>query len=482
LTETRPALDAIIVGAGPNGLAAALTLIRTGRSVRVYEAADTIGGGTRTEELTLPGFRHDVCSSIVPLALASPFFRTVDWAALGVEFIEPDAPVAHAIDAGRSVVLERSFTATAANLDPDRRTDDGSAWRRLFAPLAGDEAKLGGELLRPVIHVPRHPLALARFGLPALRSAVGLARSRFHGEAARALFAGLAAHSMIRLDRPLTAAFGLVLGTYAHAVGWPMVKGGTAAITDAMAREITSLGGEIVTGYRVTSLHDMPDSAVLILDTTPQAAVTIAGDRLSPSTRRRYEGFRYGPGVFKIDWALAGPVPWADKALQRAGTIHLGGRMDDIVRSERQVASGRAPDRPFTLFAQYARWDPTRAPAGHETAWAYCHVPPGSTVDMTARIEAELERLAPGFRDLVLARSIHTAADMEQHDPNYVGGDINAGVADIRQLIFRPTRGLDPYHAGDRVYLCSASTPPGGGVHGMGGHLAARSALSRDLR
>jgi len=249
-----------------------------------------------------------------------------------------------------------------------------------------------------------------------------------------------------------------------------------------MAREITSLGGEIVTGYRVTSLDDMPDSAVLILDTTPQAAVTIAGDRLSPSTRRRYEGFRYGPGVFKIDWALAGPVPWADEALQRAGTIHLGGRMDDIVRSERQVASGRAPDRPFTLFAQYARWDPTRAPAGHETAWAYCHVPPGSTVDMTARIEAELERLAPGFRDLVLARSIHTAADMEQHDPNYVGGDINAGVADIRQLIFRPTGGLDPYHAGDRVYLCSASTPPGGGVHGMGGHLAARSALRRDLR
>ena len=482
MTGTRPAIDAIVVGAGPNGLAAALTLARAGRSVRVYEAAATIGGGTRTEELTLPGFRHDVCSSIVPLALASPFFRTVDWMALGVDFIEPDAPVAHALDVGRSVVLERSFTATAANLDADRRTDDGSAWRRLFGPLARDEAKLGRELLRPVVHVPRHPLALARFGLPALRSAVGLARSRFRGEAARALFLGLAAHSMVRLDRPLTAAFGLVLGTYAHAVGWPLVRGGTAAVTDAMAGEIRRLGGEIITDYEVRTLDDLPESGVLILDTTPQAAVAIAGDRLSPSTRRRYDRFRYGPGVFKIDWALSGPVPWADEALHRAGTIHLGGHMEDIVRSERQVAAGRPPDRPFTLFAQYARWDPTRAPAGKETAWAYCHVPPGSTVDMTDRIEAELERLAPGFRDLVLARSTHTAADMERHDANYVGGDINAGIADIRQLVFRPTRALDPYHAGDRVYLCSASTPPGGGVHGMGGHLAARSALRRDLR
>jgi phytoene dehydrogenase-like protein len=482
LTETRPAIDAVVVGSGPNGLAAALTLARAGRSVRVYEAADTIGGGTRTVELTLPGFRHDVCSSIVPLALASPFFRTVDWPALGVEFIEPDAPVAHALDAGRSVVLERSFTATAANLDADRRTDDGSAWRRLFAPLARDEAKLGRELLRPVVHVPRHPLALARFGLPALRSAVGLAGSRFRGEAARALFVGLAAHSMVRLDRPLTAGFGLVLGTYAHAVGWPLVRGGTSAVTNALAAEIRRLGGEIVTGLEVTSLDDIAESGVVILDTTPQAAVAITGDRLSPSTRRRYQRFRYGPGVFKIDWALAGRVPWADEALQRAGTIHLGGRMEDVVRSERQVASGRAPDRPFTLFAQYARWDRTRAPAERETAWAYCHVPSGSTVDMTDRIETELERLAPGFRDLVLARSIHTAADMERHDSNYVGGDINAGIADIRQLIFRPTRGLDPYHAGDRVYLCSASTPPGGGVHGMGGHLAALSALRRDLR
>ncbi|MBA2300361.1 MAG: NAD(P)/FAD-dependent oxidoreductase [Chloroflexi bacterium] len=475
-------LDAIVVGAGPNGLAAAITLARAGRSVRVYEAADSIGGGTRTEELTLPGFRHDVCSSILPLTVASPFFRTVDLAARGVELIHPDAPLAHALDGGRAAVLERSFAATAAGLDPDRRTDDGGAWRRLFGPLVRDEPKLSKELLGPVIHAPRHPLALARFGLPALRSGRGLARSRFQGEAARALFAGLSAHSILAIDRPLTASFGLVLGMYAHAVGWPMVRGGSAAVADALAAELRSLGGEIVTGERVERFDRLPAARAVLFDTTPRAMIAIAGDRLPPRTRRGYERFRYGSGVFKVDWALDGPIPWTADGLRRAATVHLGGTLDEVARAESDVAAGRHPDRPFTLLAQYHPWDPTRAPAGKTTVWAYCHVPPGSDVDMTRRIEAQVERFAPGFQERILARATHSPAQLEAHDPNYIGGDINAGIADIRQLLFRPVPSSDPYHAGPGLYLCSSSTPPGGGVHGMSGYLAARSALRRDLR
>jgi phytoene dehydrogenase-like protein len=479
---TGPALDAIVVGSGPNGLAAALTLARAGRSVRVYEAAPTIGGGTRTEELTLPGYRHDVCSSIVPLTLASPFFRTVDLAARGVELVHPDAPVGHPLDDGRAVILERSFTATAAGLDRDRRTDDGSAWRRLFGPLARDAGKLSRELLRPIVHVPRHPLALARFGLPALWSARALARSRFRGEAARALFAGLAAHSMIALDRPLSASFGLVLGTYAHAVGWPMVRGGVTAIGEALAAEIHELGGEIVTGQRVDRLDDLPEARAVLFDTTPRAVMAIAGERLPPRIRSAYERFRYGSGVFKVDWALDGPIPWSADDLRRVGTVHLGGPLEEIARSERQVASGRLADHPFTLLAQYHSWDPTRAPAGKTTAWAYCHVPAGSDVDMTDRIEAQVERFAPGFRGSILARATRSPAQLEAANPNHVGGDINAGIFDIRQMLFRPTVSLDPYRAGPGLYLCSSSTPPGGGVHGMCGYLAARSALRHDLR
>ncbi len=474
----KSAPDAVVVGAGPNGLAAAITLARAGRSVVVHEAASTIGGGTRTAELTLPGFRHDVCSTILPLTLASPFFRTIDLAARGVELIQPEAPIAHPLDGGRAAVVERSVAATAEGLGGK----DGEAWRRLFGPLVRDADKLAAELLQPVIHVPRHPLALARFGLSALWSARGLARHQFDDDAARALFAGISAHSMLRLDRPLSSAFGLVLATCAHAAGWPMARGGAAAVAAALAAELADAGGEIVTDHRVASLADLPPARALIFDVTPRQLAAITRDRLSGAGRRRAGRFRYGSGVFKIDWALDGPVPWAADGPRRAATVHLGGTLDEIASAEAEVAAGRHPDRPYVLFVQYAPWDPSRAPAGRTTAWAYCHVPSGSTVDMTERIEAQVSRFAPGFRDRILARATHGPAEMEAYDENYVGGDINGGIQDIRQLIFRPWPALDPYHVGPGLYLCSSSTPPGGGVHGMSGYLAARSALRREFR
>ena len=470
-------VDAIVVGAGPNGLAAAITLARAGRSVRVYEAAPTAGGGTRTAELTLPGFRHDVCSTILPLTIASPFFASIDLVTRGVQLIHPDAPFAHPLDGGRAAVLERSVAATGDGLGGA----DGRAWRRLFGPLVRDAGKLGPEILRPVVHLPRHPLALARFGLPALRSASGLARGRFRDEAARALLAGVSAHAMLRLDRPLSASFGLVLATYAHSVGWPMVRGGASAIADALVAELESAGGEIVTGHRVASLAELPPSRAVLLDLTPRQLVAIADRRLSPRSRRHAERFRYGSGVFKLDWALDGPVPWTAEGPRRAATVHLGGTLDEIAAAEADVATGRHPDRPYVLFVQYGPWDTSRAPAGKTTAWAYCHVPAGSTVDMTGRIEAQVERFAPGFRDRILARATHAPADMETYDENYVGGDINGGIQDIRQLIFRPWPSLDPYRVGEGLYLCSSSTPPGGGVHGMSGMLAARSALKNEF-
>ena len=469
--------DALVVGSGPNGLAAAITLARAGRSVQVYEASATIGGGTRTEEVTLPGFRHDICSTIMPLTLASPFFRSIDLAARGVEIVQPDAPVGHALDGGRAAIIERSVDDTAAALGRD-----GPAWRRLFGPLAADADKLAAELLRPVLHVPRYPVALARFGLPALLSATGLARLAFREEPARALLGGLAAHSMVDLHRPLSASFGLVLGLYAHAVGWPMIRGGSAGLADGLAAELRSLGGTIETGRPITSLAELPAARAIILDTTPRAALAIAGDRLPARTRRIYERFRHGSGVFKIDWALDGPIPWRADGLRRTATVHLGGSIGEIAAAERIVARGGHPERPFVLCVQYSPWDDSRAPAGRTTAWAYCHVPAGSTVDMTGRIEAQVERFAPGFGDRILARATSGPAALEAHNPNYVGGDINAGIEDIRQLIFRPGPLLDPYWTGARgLYLCSSSTPPGGGVHGMSGELAARSALRREL-
>jgi phytoene dehydrogenase-like protein len=472
------AVDAIVVGAGPNGLAAAITLARAGRSVRLYEAASTIGGGTRTAELTLPGFRHDVCSTILPLTIASPFFRTIDFAAHGVEIVHPDAPVAHPLDGGRAAVLERSVSATAEGLGGA----DGRAWERLFGPLVRDAEALGGEVLRPVLHLPRHPVTMARFAPAALRSTRGLARGRFEGEAARAMFAGISAHSMIDLDRPLSASFGLVLATYAHAVGWPMIRGGAEGVARALGAELEAAGGEIVTGHRVASLGDLPPARAVLLDVTPRQLVAIGGDWLQPRMRRIAERFRYGSGVFKVDWALDGPVPWAAEGSHRAATLHLGGTLDEIASAEADVTGGRHPDRPYVLFVQYAPWDTSRAPSGKTTAWAYCHVPANSTVDMTERIEAQVERFAPGFRDRILARATKGPAAMEAYDENYVGGDINGGIQDIRQLVFRPWPTLQPYRVGERLYLCSSSTPPGGGVHGMSGMLAARAALKHELR
>jgi phytoene dehydrogenase-like protein len=476
VSSSRP--DAVVVGAGPNGLAAAITIARAGRSVVVYEAASTPGGGVRSAELTLPGFSHDQCSAIHPTALASPFFRSVDLERFGLEWLHSPAPLAHPFDGGRAAVLERSVTETAASLG-----DDGRAWRRTFGPLVRAADGLVPELLGPVIHLPRHPLALARLGLPGLRSASGFGRSVFSGDDARALFAGMAAHSMLALDRPMSAAFGLVFGLFGHAFGWPMARGGSQRISDALVATLRELGGEVVTDHRVASIAELPRAHAVLFDVTPRQLVAIAGDRLPAAYRRRLDGYRYGPGAFKIDWALSEPVPWVADGPGRAATVHLGGTLDEIAGSEAEVAAGRHPDRPFVLFVQQTPFDPSRAPAGRHTAWGYCHVPNGSTIDMTERIEAQVERFAPGFRDLILARSVRSPAALEAYDENYVGGDINGGLQDWRQLVFRPVPRLDPYATGAAgIYICSASTPPGGGVHGMSGHLAARSALRHELR
>jgi phytoene dehydrogenase-like protein len=477
-TQPRATLDAVVVGAGPNGLAAAITLARAGRRVRVYEAAEDIGGGLRTEELTLPGCRHDVCATIMPLVVASPFFRSVDLAARGVRLAFPEASFGHPLDGGRAMLAERSMDRTAEGLGGR----DGDAWRRLLGPLVERADDLDRELLGPVPHLPRHPLLLARFGLPALRSAMGLGRAHFREAGARALFAGAAAHAMLDLRRPLSAAVGLVLAVHAHASGWPLVVGGSSMLAGALADELRSLGGEVVTGHRVGSVAQLPPSRVVFLDVTPHQALGIAGERLSWLVRRQAARFRHGPGVFKVDWVLDGPVPWAAEGLRRTATVHLGGTAEELAASEAAVAAGHVPDRPFVLFVQYAPWDETRAPDGRATAWAYCHVPNGCGVDMTQRIEDQVERFAPGFRDRVVARHVMGPADLEAHDENHVGGDINGGIQDIRQLVFRPWPAIDPYRIGRGLYLCSASTPPGGGIHGMCGMLAARSALRHELR
>jgi phytoene dehydrogenase-like protein len=466
-----------VIGSGPNGLAAAITVARAGRSVLVREAQDTIGGGVRSAELTLPGFVHDVCSSIHPFVPGSPFFRSLPLAEHGAELVESPAVVAHPFDDGTAVVLERSVDATAEQLG-----EDGNAYRRLVAPLERDWGKLEDAVLGPLVRVPRHPLALARFSLPALRSAEGFARSAFRTERARALFAGCAAHSMVPLTRVGTAAFGLVLAVPGHRFGWPFPRGGAQRITDAAVSYLKSLGGEIETGAPVRSLAELPQTRAVLCDVSPSAFVRLAGDRLPPGFRRRLLRFRHGPGAFKLDYALAGPIPWKAAECRRAATVHLGATLDDLVASEEAPWRASHAERPFVLLAQHSLFDPTRAPEGKHTAWAYCHLPNGSARDMTDRIERQIERFAPGFRELVLGRSVLPPRELERRNENLVGGDINGGAADLRQLLFRPMPRMSPYGTPlDGVYLCSASTPPGGGVHGMCGYLAARFALSDAL-
>jgi phytoene dehydrogenase-like protein len=464
--------DAVIVGSGPNGLAAAITLAQAGCSVVVFEARETIGGGMRSAELTLPGFVHDICSAIHPLGVGSPFFRNLALADYGLAWVHPDVPLAHPLDDGSAAVLHRSLEATAATLGRD-----AAAYRRLMQPLVNDWEKLMAEFLGP-LRIPRHPLAMARFGLNAILPARGLAKVKFRGARARALFGGLAGHSIMDLDKPVTAAFGLMLGLLGHAVGWPLPRGGSQCIADALAAHLQGLGGEIVTSTPVRSLEELPPARATLLDVTPRQMLCLAGDRLPAGYRRRLEHYRYGPGVYKMDWALSGPIPWRAEACRGAGTVHVGGTLAEIATAEKAVWQGRHPDKPFVLVAQHSLFDDSRAPEGQHTAWAYCHVPNGSTRDMTGPIESQIERFAPGFRDLILARSTHTAMEMERYNPNYVGGDINGGVQDLRQLFTRPVARLVPYSTPVKgLYICSSSTPPGGGVHGMCGYHAARAAL-----
>ncbi|HUG52925.1 MAG TPA: NAD(P)/FAD-dependent oxidoreductase [Vicinamibacteria bacterium] len=469
--------DAIVIGAGPNGLAAALTLAEAGRSVLVLEGAPTPGGGARTAELTLPGFRHDVCSAVHPLAVGSPFFRRL---ALDprteVEWIHSPVVAAHPLDDGTAVALHRSVEETALGLGAD-----GQAWRRLFGPLAADWEALAGDLLGPLLRVPRRPLKMARFAAPALLSARRLAHVFFRRPRARALFAGLSAHSILPLEKPLTASFGLVLGMTGHALGWPLPRGGSQTIADALVGRLEARGGRVVTKARVERLAELPPSRVVLADVTPRQLVALAGDSLRGRYRRRLEQYRYGPGVFKLDLALEGPVPWRAEECHRAATVHLGGTLEEIAASESAAWEGRVAERPFVLVAQQSLFDATRAPEGRHTLWAYCHVPHGSTADMTEAILRQVERFAPGFRDRILHVSARGPAAMEAYDPNYVGGDINGGAQGFDQLFGRPSWRLDPYSTPvPGLYLCSSSTPPGGGVHGMCGFHAARSVLRGD--
>ena len=476
LRSSRSRYDAVVVGSGPNGLSAAIALAREGLSVLIIEASSTIGGGTRSAELTLPGFVHDVCSAVHPFAVASPFFKTLPLAEHGLELVQPPAPLAHPLDDGTAAVLERSIDQTGMSLGPD-----AAAYRRLMEPLAAQADVLFGELLGP-LRIPRHLPAAVRFGLSAIQPASTLARRSFKGEHARALIAGLAAHSILPLERWTTSAVALVLGIAGHAVGWPIVRGGSERLSESLASYFKSKGGEVVTSWRVESVDELPEARAILLDVTPRQVVRLAGHHLPSGYVRRLGRYRYGMGVFKLDWALDGAIPWRAEACARAGTVHIGGTLAEVAASEAEVGRGGHPERPFVLLSQPSLFDPTRAPSGRQTAWGYCHVPHGSTVDMKDRIEGQVERFAPGFRDRILARHVMAPADFEKYNANYIGGDINGGAQDIRQLFTRPVARVVPYSTPWRkLYICSSSTPPGGGVHGLCGYHAALAVLRRSF-
>lgn len=469
-------VDVAVVGGGPNGLAAAITLARAGRSVTLIESEPTIGGGTRSSELTLPGFIHDVCSAIYPFGRTSPFFAAAGLERRGIRWIDPPIAIGHPLDDGSAVLVTRDVDETAAGLGRDR-----DAYRRLLGPLVRDCDRLMPDVLAP-FHVPLSParaVRLARFGLVALQSATAVAR-RFREDPARALFAGVAAHSMISLAEPVSAAGGLVLLATAHAAGWPFPAGGARRIPQALSDELAALGGTIITGRRVERLGDVPPHRVVLFDVTPRQLLAIAGDRLSGRYRRALERYRYGPGVFKLDVAIEGEIPWRAGELRRAGTVHVGGRLEEIARSESAVSAGRVPASPFVLLAQQSVFDRSRAPDGRNTVWAYCHIPNGSAADMTEPILRQIERFAPGFRERVLAIAATGPKALEAYNANNVGGDIGGGRNGLAQLFTRPAWRLDPYSTSDpAIFLCSASTPPGGGVHGMCGYHAAQSAERR---
>jgi phytoene dehydrogenase-like protein len=464
--------DAVVVGSGPNGLAAAVKLAEAGLSVLVLEGAETLGGGCRTAELTLPGFRHDLCSAVHPLAAASPYLSTLPLEKFGLEWIYPPAAAAHPLGDG-CVLLGPSLEATARNLGAD-----GARYEKLMRPLVSHWEAVFREVLRPALHLPRHPLLLGRFGALSLFSASDYARLLFRGDRARALFGGIAAHSNAPLARPGTAAVGLLLNLAAHGKGWPFPKGGAQELVRALAGYFRSLGGELRCGQGIRNLRELPPSRLVLLDMGPPQAAALLAEKLSPRSRSKLERFRYGPGVFKLDWALERPIPWRAPEAGQAATVHLGGTLEELAASERAVAEGRHPERPYVLLSQPTLFDGSRAPAGKHVAWAYCHVPHGSLVDVTKQIEAQVERFAPGFQRTILARSKRNTAQLEAYNPNLVGGDIGGGDLSLASLLFRPAFRRDPYALpAPGFYLCSASTPPGPGVHGMCGYWAAVSAL-----